>query len=487
MTEPPTRPPALWLAIVRALVPAARRDEVEGDLIEGWDDRSRQSRWRRTWAFWRDAWSVAAHRRFGAATAKGRLREPRDGGGTLVSRLQSFVAASLHDVRSTARLLRRRPGFCGLAIATLAIGMGAATAVFTIADRVLLRPLPFPEPGQIVAIEGVAGMPIHRQRAPELDRLRELVALGTYQTGALNLGNPGGAVRVHAASVGARFFDVLGVRPIAGRTIAAADDPADLVAVIAFDAWHWLFGGSPSLVGGTIRLNSRAYTVVGVMPRGFRFPDDTDVWIPALADRQAAGSGLIITAPSVLARLAPGTTLPEAVAALTRADDARRAATSGPARRRPIAVLPLQAQLASGHRPVGATIAVRAWVDETSSQARIMTVGTDGSGYRDLHGPFAGGGWADLLRWTPDGQSILFTTGGPEQGGWRMARIPASGGSTEFEGLERARFASAVPAPVNISSFDVSPDGSRVAFSSRNQTIYELWTLDNLLNVLNAR
>jgi hypothetical protein len=301
------------------------------------------------------------------------------------------------------------------------------------------------------------------------------------------LGNPGGAVRVHAASVGARFFDVLGVRPIAGRTIAAADDPADLVAVIAFDAWHWLFGGSPSLVGGTIRLNSRAYTVVGVMPRGFRFPDDTDVWIPALADRQAAGSGLIITAPSVLARLAPGTTLPEAVAALTRADDARRAATSGPARRRPIAVLPLQAQLASGHRPVGATIAVRAWVDETSSQARIMTVGTDGSGYRDLHGPFAGGGWADLLRWTPDGQSILFTTGGPEQGGWRMARIPASGGSTEFEGLERARFASAVPAPVNISSFDVSPDGSRVAFSSRNQTIYELWTLDNLLNVLNAR
>jgi len=94
------------------------------------------------------------------------------------------------------------------------------------------------------------------------------------------------------------------------------------MAVVAFDAWHRLFGGNPSLVGRTIRPNSRGYTVVGVMPRGFRFPDDTNVWIPALADGQAAGSGLIITAPNVLARLAPGVTLPEAVAALTRADDA---------------------------------------------------------------------------------------------------------------------------------------------------------------------
>jgi Tol biopolymer transport system component len=137
--------------------------------------------------------------------------------------------------------------------------------------------------------------------------------------------------------------------------------------------------------------------------------------------------------------------------------------------------------------PDGATIAIKAWVDDTSGQGRIITVGTDGTGYRDLHGPFGGGGWEYVLRWTPDGQSIVFTAGGPQAGGWRLMRIPATGGTAEFEGLERARFSSAVPAPVNISSFDISPDGSRVAFSSRNQTIYELWTLDNVLNVLNAR
>jgi Tol biopolymer transport system component len=131
--------------------------------------------------------------------------------------------------------------------------------------------------------------------------------------------------------------------------------------------------------------------------------------------------------------------------------------------------------------PDGATVAIKAWVDDTSNQGRIITVRTDGTGYRDLHGPFDGGGWTEALQWTPDGQSIVFTAGG------RLMRIPASGGTAEFDGVERATFANAVPAPVNISSFDISPDGSRVVFTVRNQEIYELWTLDNVLNVLNAR
>jgi Tol biopolymer transport system component len=127
--------------------------------------------------------------------------------------------------------------------------------------------------------------------------------------------------------------------------------------------------------------------------------------------------------------------------------------------------------------PDGSTIAIRAWVDDTSNQGRIITVGLDGTGYRDLHGPFAGGGWANLLRWTPDGQSIVFTADG------RLMRIPANGGTAEFDGVERATFASASPA----AHFDISPDGSLVVLTVRNQEIYELWTLDYLLNVLNSR
>ena len=137
--------------------------------------------------------------------------------------------------------------------------------------------------------------------------------------------------------------------------------------------------------------------------------------------------------------------------------------------------------------PDGATIAIKAWVDDSSATGRIITVHSDGSGYRDLHGPFQGGGWADLLRWTPDGQSLLFSVNTGTPGSWRILRIPTTGGTAEADGLEAAKLTGTIPAPMNISSFDISPDGSRIAFSSRNQTIYELWSLDNVLSALSSR
>lgn len=140
--------------------------------------------------------------------------------------------------------------------------------------------------------------------------------------------------------------------------------------------------------------------------------------------------------------------------------------------------------------PDGTTLAIQTWADETSKDGRLVTVRLDGTGFRELHGPFPGGGWSDRLAWTPDGQSILFVrqaAEGPE-GSWQVMQIPGSGGAAIADGLDSAHFTSAVPMPRvetgNIANIDLSADGTRLVFSSRTIPNYVFRVLDNLLGVL---
>jgi Tol biopolymer transport system component len=140
--------------------------------------------------------------------------------------------------------------------------------------------------------------------------------------------------------------------------------------------------------------------------------------------------------------------------------------------------------------PDGTTLAIHTWADETSQDGRLLTVRLDGTGFRELVGPFAGGGWSDRVSWTPDAQSILFVrqqSPGPE-GSWQMMQVPVTGGAALPDGLDTANFTSAVRMPRvetgNVSGFGLSADGTRIVFSSRTIPTYDLRVLDNVLAVL---
>ncbi len=139
--------------------------------------------------------------------------------------------------------------------------------------------------------------------------------------------------------------------------------------------------------------------------------------------------------------------------------------------------------------PDGATLAIVASFD-SPQEGRIVTVQTDGTGYRELHGPIPGGLWADMIRWTPDGQSILFVSGRGSEGGWKLMRISATGGQPEFDGLDSKKLDDSVPLPElgnGVFNFDLSPDGSKVVFSAPVLATRDVWTIENIMSALQRR
>lgn len=139
--------------------------------------------------------------------------------------------------------------------------------------------------------------------------------------------------------------------------------------------------------------------------------------------------------------------------------------------------------------PDGQTLAIKAWDSgQTAEQSsRINTVRIDGSGYREVHGPIGTGGWASVLQWTPDGQSLLFVDRSVSSDRWRIMRVPAAGGTAVPDGLDSAELADHDHPPAGIANFDLSPDGTRLVFGASTATLYDLWTLDNVLWVVSRR
>ena len=183
------------------------------------------------------------------------------------------------DLAYTMRVLRRTPGFAMTAILIVALGIGATTAAFSVTDFVLLRPLPFPEPGRLVKVwekmPGYARMELSPANYRDWKKAAtSFESMGTYYGATITLLNKAEPIRLLGASVSADLFPTLGVGPFIGRSFSEKDDRegAEGALVLSYRLWQTEFGGDPNIVGQSLILESGPHTVIGVMPREFHFP-----------------------------------------------------------------------------------------------------------------------------------------------------------------------------------------------------------------------
>src|SRR2546428_516021 len=241
----------------------------------------------------------------------------------------------LQDLRYGMRALGRQPGFSLVAILTLALGIGANTAIFSVVNAALLRPFSFQEPERLMKVS-LVGPP--RRGAPptappdddvvwsypkfqtfrQLQQIFERVA--TYRGATFNLTGADEAERIAGEIVGADYFPVLGIGARVGRTFLAEEDATPAthwVALLGHGLWQRRFGGDPTLVGKTITLDTRPYTVVGVLPEGFRgLTALAEVWVPTMTLGANNLGQRWAHSHEVIARLSPGVSVAAAKSAV---------------------------------------------------------------------------------------------------------------------------------------------------------------------------
>ena len=227
----------------------------------------------------------------------------------------------IKDIRYGFRSLIRRPAFTALAIFTLAIGIGAATSIFTVVDGVLLRPLPYPRAEQLVQLREVnnKGIQIPFTEPNYLDiraRTNSFAAMAQYNGDLTTVTGASEPVRAQVFAVSSGFFDALDVKPILGRTFSAEESRrgGPPVAVVSYGFWKRLLGGQSDLTGISLDVSDQRVSVIGVMPADFAFPKDAEIWIP----RELFPTDNSRTAHnwSVVARLNSNTTIQQARAEL---------------------------------------------------------------------------------------------------------------------------------------------------------------------------
>jgi putative ABC transport system permease protein len=227
------------------------------------------------------------------------------------------------DVRFALRLLRRNPGYAGAVVAALALGIGANTAIFSVVRGVLLRELPYQQPGRLVVLHQRDPLDPEQDQGfsvPDLEDLRRrnrsFSGLAEYHSMWFNLLGRAEPERVQTGVVSANFFSVLGTRAILGRTFSPDDDKpgAQPVLVFSYAYWQRSWGGDPAVLGKTLQMNDHPHRVIGVLPPVPQYPNDNDLWMPTsacpfrstpqtIAARQGRGY-------NVFGRLRPGATLP---------------------------------------------------------------------------------------------------------------------------------------------------------------------------------
>ena len=237
----------------------------------------------------------------------------------------------LRDLRDSLRIFMRQPGFAAVIVLTLALGIGATTAIFSLIYGILLRPFPFRESDRLVRVQSTFTNTGAIRGSSLLDvddfrrRNRTLVDLGAH-SGAFDsdIRGDGPAEPIKLTQLQAQAISILGVSPVVGRLFLPEEDrPGGDVhkAVLSYRLWQDRFGGDPSIVGRTIQTNQTTLTVVGVMPPGFGFPDRTDVWTPmesyyVVSGGLALGKRRDARIYSVIARLKPGVSIQQAQADL---------------------------------------------------------------------------------------------------------------------------------------------------------------------------
>ena len=221
------------------------------------------------------------------------------------------------DLRYAVRSLRRTPGFALTAIIVVALGVGANAAAFSLADFVLLRPLAFPEPDRIVRLwestPGYSRMEFSPANFRDVNAMsRSFSGMAAYSSWSMSLVGVGEPERIRVGTFSPEVMPLLGVPALAGRTITPEDSTNETVVVLSYGLWQSRFGGDSRVLGSAIRLDEAQYTVIGVMPPSFVFPDRAiDAWIPMLL-REASFVNRTDNYLSVVARLRPGVTLERA-------------------------------------------------------------------------------------------------------------------------------------------------------------------------------
>jgi predicted permease len=276
-----------------------------------------------------EAAHLAARRAYGGVDqAKQLHREERSFQG---------VAQTAMDIRYTFRQLYKAWGFTAIAILTLALGIGATTAIFSIVERVLLRPLSFPDSKELVVLsdalandnsseDGSRGVTAPDILAYTRDT-RSFSSLGGYQKTAYEVSGVGAPVEVHAARMTAGIFPALGVQPLLGRVFSEQEDEQDQqVTVLSYSYWKSHLGGDPNVLGMKIQLDRKPYEVIGVMPRNFEFPllpghlNASQLWVPMSFAQNELTLGAANWDFGMVGRLRHGITLVQAQ------DDAERVA-----------------------------------------------------------------------------------------------------------------------------------------------------------------
>jgi predicted permease len=243
------------------------------------------------------------------------------------SRAGLWLDAFLHDLHFGLRMLRKNPGFTAVAVVTLALGIGANTAVFSIVNAVLLRSLPFRNPDELVAIYethpsipeiGVATADLSDWEA-QARSFEGLAAYGFvgYEHLALTVNSQPEEIRGAIASHD--LFPLLGIAPALGRNFLPVEDEQDRgqVAILSGELWKTHFSADPKVLGQSVTLNGKAYTIVGVLPPAVRFPQDVDVWVPLGNLDEGNRTNRFYHPLFVIGRLRPGTTLAAARTEMT--------------------------------------------------------------------------------------------------------------------------------------------------------------------------
>jgi len=244
------------------------------------------------------------------------------------ARAGAWIETIWQDLRSGARMLRKNPGFAATAILTLALGIGANTAIFSVVRAILLSSLPYQQPERLVNVWGqftAEGIPKNSLSDAEYFELADINqsfenVAAYYAHGSANLGSDEAEPRrVTRGFATWTLFPLLGVRPILGHAFSADEDQPghNQVALISHGLWRSFFAGDPNVVGKTMRMNNRPYTVNGLLPEGFDFGGNNEVWTPLGLDRSdQANRGAHNF--SAIARLKAGVTMAQASADMTR-------------------------------------------------------------------------------------------------------------------------------------------------------------------------
>jgi putative ABC transport system permease protein len=274
----------------------------------------------------------------------------------------AMSANAIRDARYALRQLRKSPGFAIVAVLTLALGIGATSAIFSVVNGVLLRPLPFPEADRLFRVYEIVPQYGRFSVAPAtfLDWRKQATTLervSTFNSASATLAGTDGPERVTTATVSWDLFELLKVSPALGRTFAEAEDAPgkNSVVVLSYGLWQRRFGGDPGVLGRALTLSGEPVTIVGVMPRAFSYPSrEIELWQPiALNPANATRGGHFL---GVIARLKPGVSLAEASAELQAISGRLAVQYPAASANESAEVIPLKEQMVGAIRPALLTL-----------------------------------------------------------------------------------------------------------------------------------